>query len=820
LAYADQEIHKHAKCKLRLASGEIVETTIGRIMFNQVLPKGFRFVNEVINKGKLSQIIAQCYRQFGHYEVIHLLDRLKALGFEEATRAGVSIGIDDIQIPKAKAGLLEEARRDVLAIEIQYKNGLITDGERYNKVIDIWTHITDRVSDSMFEELGSFNPVFMMADSGARGSKQQIRQLAGMRGLMAKPSGEIIENPIVANFREGLTVLEYFISTHGARKGLADTALKTADSGYLTRRLVDVAQDVIIEEDDCGTLAGIFIEPYYEGEEVIVSLKERILGRTALDNIVDVVTDQPIVRNGDLIDEKIADKLEETGIEKMRIRSVLTCEATQGVCAKCYGRDLATGRIVELGTAAGIIAAQSIGEPGTQLTMRTFHIGGTASRIVEQSYFRARNNGVLQYHGLKIVTTKNNEIIVLNRNGQLTIHDETGRELERYTIPTGAIIAHKEGQKVSKDEIFVKWDPYTVPILTEVSGKVQYEDIRAGVTMTEELDQTTGMTERVIIEHKEEAHPQLLIRGDKDEIIAFYPIPTGAHIVVKDGQEITSGTQLAKTPRKIAKTRDITGGLPRVAELFEARKPKNPAIISEIDGVVEIGDVVKGQRKILVKSSTGMTKEYLIPHGKHLNVYKGDKVIAGDQLVDGPVVPQDILKVSGERSLQEYLVNEVQEVYRLQGVRVNDKHVEVIVRQMLRKIRIDDPGDTDFLVGSHVDKIKFAEENEKMMKKDKQPAQGAAILLGITKASLSTESFISAASFQETTRVLTEAASAGKRDALSGLKENVIMGHLIPAGTGFHTHQDIELVKEVGSMLPQPDAEEAASSKTAASEKE
>jgi len=599
-----------------------------------------------------------------------------------------------------------------------------------------------------------------------------------------------------------LTVLEYFISTHGARKGLADTALKTADSGYLTRRLVDVAQDVIINEIDCGTVQGTFVEAIYEGEEEIVPLTDRIIGRVALDNIVDVVTDHQIVKSGEIINEAVAERLEEVGIEKIRVRSVLTCESRKGICAKCYGRDLATGRLAELGTATGIIAAQSIGEPGTQLTMRTFHIGGTASRVVEQSYFRARNDGVLQYHNLKTVITKTGEIVVINRNGSLSIHDSVGRELERYVIPTGAIIAQKAGDKVKKSEIFVKWDPYTVPILTEVSGRVRYEDIKAGITMNEEMDATTGMTERVIIEHKEEMHPQLLIVGAKDEIIGFYPIPTGAHVVVPDGGEITQGTLLAKTPRKIAKTRDITGGLPRVAELFEARKPKNPAVISEIDGIVEIGDVVKGQRKIIVKSGTGMTKEYLVPHGKHLNVYKGDKVLAGQQLVDGPVVPQDILRVSGERSLQEYLVNEVQEVYRLQGVKVNDKHVETIVRQMLRKVRIEDGGDTDFIPGSHIDKLRFRDENEKMEKKGKALATATPILLGITKASLTTESFISAASFQETTRVLTEAASAGKRDFLVGLKENVIMGHLIPAGTGFPIHQSIEMVKDVADLLP------------------
>jgi len=794
-SFQDDEIEKHATCKLRLKSGEIIGTTMGRILFNEILPKGFSFVNEVMDKGRVSRVIERCYQQFGHHETILLLDRLKNLGFEEATLSGISIGIEDIQVPEVKGKLLEVARRDVAAIETQYKNGLITDGERHNKVIDIWTYTTDQVSDRMFEELQSFNPIFMMADSGARGSKQQIRQLAGMRGLMAKPSGEIIENPITANFREGLTVLEYFISTHGARKGLADTALKTADSGYLTRRLVDVAQDVIITEDDCGTLNGIFVEPVYEGDEITVSLKERIEGRVALDSVVDVVTDQPIVKTGGEIGEAAADRLEEMGIEKMRIRSVLTCESKRGVCVKCYGRDLGTNRVVECGTAVGIIAAQSIGEPGTQLTMRTFHIGGTASRVIEQSYFKSRNGGKLEYHNLKTVTTKSGEIIVLNRSGQVTIHDKTGRELERYTIPSGAILAVKDSEEVSKDSIFVKWDPYMVPIFTEMTGAVRFEDIKVGVTMNEEMDATTGLIERVIIEHREDLHPQILILSSKDEILGFYPIPTEAHIVVKDGQNVTSGTLIAKTPRKIAKTRDITGGLPRVAELFEARKPKNPAIISEIDGIVEFGEVVKGQRQIIVKSPTGMAKSYLIPHGKHLNVYKGDRVSAGQQLVDGPVVPQDILRVSGDRKLQEYLVNGVQEVYRLQGVRINDKHIETIVRQMLRKVKIEDAGDADFLVGAQIDRIRFQEENEKLVKKGKQPAKAVAILLGITKASLSTESFISAASFQETTRVLTEAASSGKRDRLLGLKENVIMGHLIPAGTGFHAHHDFELVR-------------------------
>ena len=791
-AFQDDQVEKHAKIKVRI-NNEIIDTTVGRVLFNQVLPAGYKFVNYLVPKGKLAKIIADCYRQFGHYETILLLDRLKELGFEEATKAGVSIAMVDMKIPEAKKRLLAEAYEKVNSIEEQYQMGLITDGERYNKIVDIWTHMTDQVSDTMFEDLEAFNPVYMMADSGARGSKQQIRQLAGMRGLMAKPSGEIIEKPITANFREGLTVLEYFISTHGARKGLADTALKTADSGYLTRRLVDVAQDVIIYEEDCGTINGIYMEAIYEGEEMTVSLKDRIVGRVALDNVVDLVSDTTIVKAGEEITEEIADAIEDSGVEKIKIRSALTCDSKRGVCRKCYGRNLGTNRMAEMGEAVGIIAAQSIGEPGTQLTMRTFHIGGTAARVVEQSYYKARNTGTIQYQNLKTVQTEKGDIVVLNRNGQASIHDEDGRELETYTIPTGAIIGCADGDTVEKGKIFVKWDPYTVPILSEVSGKVRYEDIKEGVTMREERDATTGLIERVIVEHKEDLHPQILIIGRDDDVLAFYPIPANAHIVVAEGQEISGGSLIAKTPRKIAKTRDITGGLPRVAELFEARKPKNPSIVSDIDGVVEFGEVTRGQRKIIVKSDTGMTKEYLIPHGKHLNVYKGDRVVAGEQLIDGPVVPQDILKVSGERKLQEYLVKEVQEVYRLQGVTINDKHIEIIVRQMLRKVRIDDPGDTNFLVGSQVDRSVFQEENSKVLKKGKEPAKATPILLGITKASLTTESFISAASFQETTRVLTEAASAGKKDELVGLKENVIMGHLIPAGTGFSEHRSFKM---------------------------
>ncbi len=796
MAYHDNEVDLHACIKV-LIDGKLVDTTVGRVLFNELLPKGMPFVNEVLNKSRVSSIISECYERFDHTTTVELLDKLKAMGFEEATAAGVSMCIDDLNIPAEKGERLKIAKEEVMKVEQQYKKGIITAGERYNKIIDIWTHTTDEVSDFIFKQLDPFNPVFMMADSGARGSRQQIRQLAGMRGLMAKPSGEIIESPITANFREGLTVLEYFISTHGARKGLADTALKTADSGYLTRRLVDVSQDVIVVEEDCGTLNGILISAIIEGDEVVVSLKERIVGRVALDNIVDVITDTTIVEAGEEITDEKADRIEAAGIERIRIRSVLTCETPRGVCRRCYGRNLATGKIVEPGEAVGVIAAQSIGEPGTQLTMRTFHIGGTASKIVEQSYIQSKNKGILKYHDLKTVRRKGIKgVVVLNRNGQVSINDGVGRELEKHIMPQGAIILIEENEKVDKNKIFVRWDPYTFPILTEVGGAVKYEDIIEGVTIHSELDTATKLTRKVVLELKGDYHPHIIILNEKKEVLAIYPLPTGAHILVEDRQQVSAGEVLAKTPRVITKTKDITGGLPRVAELFEARKPRNPAIITEIDGTVEFGDSKKGQRRVVVKSTTGMKKEYLIPHGKHLNVYKGDKVISGQQLIDGPVVPQDVLRVSGDKKLQEYLVNEVQEVYRLQGVKINDKHIEVIVRQMLKKVKIEDPGSTDFLIDQQVDKFKFQEENRRVIQNGGKPASATPILLGITKASLTTESFISAASFQETTRVLTEAAASGKRDKLYGLKENVIMGHLIPAGTGFPMHKDIELLRE------------------------
>ncbi len=806
IAHEDKIVDLHAKIQLRIHNlfdleekkatplKQNIKTTVGRVIFNQVLPKEFGFVNMELNKSKVSDIVVDCYKRFGHTPTIDLLDDIKKLGFEIGTLGGISIGIDDLQVPVAKPEVLKDAKEKVAKVEEQYRRGVITDSERKSKIIDIWTHATDEISDLLFKGLDAFNPIFMMADSGARGSRLQVRQLAGMRGLMAKPSGEIIESPITANFKEGLNVLEYFISTHGARKGLADTALKTADAGYLTRRLVDVAQEVIIAEEDCGTLNGITVAAIIEGDEEVVSLKDRIIGRVALDNIVDIITDEVIVAAGSEITEEKAQMIERLGIEKIRIRSVLTCESGRGACTKCYGRNLATGRMIELGEAVGVVAAQSIGEPGTQLTMRTFHIGGTASRKVEQSFIKSKNKGVLKYHNLRIVA-KNKEFIVLNRNGFLSINDKQGRELERFAIPQGAFIGVPDGGEVTKDLNFIHWDPYTLPVLTEVAGIVKYEDLKEDVTIKEELNPVTKLTERVVVEHKQEFHPQIVIMDSSREVLGIYPIPIGAHIMVKDGQRTEGGDLLAKIPRMVVKTRDITGGLPRVAELFEARRPKDPAVISEIDGFVEFGETKKGQRVIIVKSTTGMQREYVIPHGKHPNVYKSDKVDAGQQLTDGPVVLQDILRVCGDKVLQEYLVNEVQEVYRLQGVRINDKHIELIIRQMLKKVRVEDPGDTEFLATQQVDKWKFQKENSRIIKKGGKPAVATPLLLGITKASLTTESFISAASFQETTRVLTEAATSGKRDELFGLKENVIVGHLIPAGTGFRDHRDIEVIK-------------------------
>ncbi|MFH1505169.1 MAG: hypothetical protein ABIH08_07295 [Candidatus Omnitrophota bacterium] len=732
-------------------------------------------------------------RQFGHDAVIKLLDDIKDLGFEYATLGGISISIDDLEIPEQKQSCINEANGELSKVEDQYRKGIITERERHNKIIDVWTRTTDRVSDLVFKNMKHDNPVFMMADSGARGSKLQVRQLAGMRGLMAKPSGEIIEIPIISNFKEGLTVLEYFNSTHGARKGLADTALKTADAGYLTRRLVDVAQEVIIVKLDCETVNGITVAEIVEGEDVVVSLKERIVGRVALDNIVDVVSDEVIVKAGEESTGEKANKIDRLGLEKIRIRSVLTCEAERGVCVKCYGRNLAARKLVEIGEAVGVIAAQSIGEPGTQLTMRTFHIGGTASRVAERAFIKSREKGTIKYHNLKIVS-KGKYFVVLNRNGIVSISDDRGIESQRNPVPQGAAILIADGGQVEKDKVFVRWDPYSSPIIAEVSGKIKYEDIINKITIQEELNATTGIKERVVVEFKGDYHPQILVLSENDEVTGIYPLPTGAHIMLEEGAMIEAGDVIAKTPRLVAKTRDITGGLPRVAELFEARRPKNPAIISEIDGFIEFAEA-EGGRKVIVRSPTGMKREYTIGVGTHPIVYRGDQVAAGQQLTEGPIVLQDILRVCGDKVLQEHLVNEIQEIYRLQGVKINDKHIEVIIREMLKKVKILESGDSDFLPGEAIDRWDFRKGNEKIIKKGGKPATASPLLLGITKASLSTKSFISAASFQETTRILAEAAAAGKIDRLRGLKENVIVGHLIPAGTGLSEHRDIEIEK-------------------------
>ena len=770
-----------------------------------------------MKKGELANLIDYCYRYCGEKKTVLLSDRLKDLGYRYATLAGLSISIDDMLIPSNKAALLEQAQKEIEKIQDQYTDGLITDGERYNKVIDIWAQVTENIADVMLKELGSevaegakgekkmvqsFNPIYMMADSGARGSAQQVRQLAGMRGLMAKPSGEIIETPITANFREGLTVLQYFISTHGARKGLADTALKTANAGYLTRRLVDVAQDVVIGDHDCGTMDGIDVASLVEGGEIIESMKERILGRVALEDIRDPFTDEVIVKGNQEIDESLAERIEDAGIEKVKIRSVLTCKSKRGVCVLCYGRDLARGRLVNVGEAIGIIAAQSIGEPGTQLTMRTFHIGGTASRRAEQTTLESRIDGKVKFFNLKTVKNREGNLIVMNRNGEIAILDETGRERRRYSVIYGAKLRVKDGQKTKEGEMMAEWDPYSIPVLTEVSGRVKFGDILEGVTMQEQVDEFTGLSRKVIIESKDpDLRPRISIKDDKGKTMnlpgsasqARYLLPVGANIFISEGDDVEAGDIIVKIPRETTKTKDITGGLPRVAELFEARKPKEYALISDIDGMVEFGKDLKGKRKVVIKPDVGESKEYMIPRGKHVSVHEGDFVKAGEALMDGPSNPHDILRVRGDKALAHYLVDEIQEVYKLQGVKINDKHIEVIVRQMLKRVKVKEIGDTHFLLDDQVEKFVFEEENARIMREGGKPAVGEPLFLGITKASLITDSFISAASFQETTKVLTQAAVAGKIDYLKGLKENVIMGRLIPAGTGLPQYRQMEL---------------------------
>jgi DNA-directed RNA polymerase subunit beta' len=795
---------------------KVIETTVGRVIFSEIWPEELGFPNKMIGKSQLGELIWNCYKICGHEKTVATLDKLKELGFREATRAGVSIGIDDMIIPKEKNHEIEMAQKQVNEVEKQYRKGIITPGERYNKIVDIWTHCTDQIANVMLQTLEhnqgkrEYNPLWLMVDSGARGNRQQVRQLAGVRGLMAKPSGDIIEKPILANFREGLTVLEYFISTHGARKGLADTALKTADSGYMTRKLVDVAQDVIVRELDCGTSNGVWVQAIFEGEDEVVKLGERLVGRVSCDDLIDPQDPKNcLVKANEEVNEVRAKLVEKSSIERVKIRSVLTCESKYGICAACYGRNLATGEAVKMGEAVGIIAAQSIGEPGTQLTMRTFHIGGTASQVFKQPQIKAKHDGIVRYNDLRLVQLEDGNNIVLNKNGSISIIAEDGRELEAHTIVIGAVISAPNESRLKRGDTFVQWDPYNVPILSEKAGRVQFQDIIEGVTMKLEMDETTGQEAMEIIEHKEDLHPQINILDDHGEAVAGYPIPSGAHIVVEEGDKIVAGTLMAKTPRKLSKTKDITGGLPRVAELFEARRPKDAAEISKIDGVVDFGATVRGKRCILIKDpKTGVEEEHLVPIGKHVIVFKGDFVKKGQQLTEGPVVPHEILDVCGPQELQEHLLNEVQEVYRLQGVTINDKHIEIILRQMLRKVRITEPGDTTFLWGEQIDKIAFENENQRVEKMGGKPAEAQPVLLGITKASLETESFLSAASFQDTTRVLTEAATMGRVDVLRGFKENVIMGHIIPAGTGFHQHRQVRLKPLVEELPEEPAAEE------------
>jgi DNA-directed RNA polymerase subunit beta' len=798
---------------------KVINTTVGRVIFNESLPTGMPFVNGLLKKKGLQQTVQYCYLHLGLEKSVEMLDRLKDVGFQSATRSGLSIGIDDLIIPEDKGALVKEANDEVVKVDQQYQDGAITKGERYNKVIAVWSAVTEKIADKMFGEMDRldksgtvFNPVYIMADSGARGSKQQIRQLAGMRGLMAKPSGEIIETPIRANFREGLSVLEYFISTHGARKGLADTALKTADSGYLTRRLVDVAQDVIISEIDCHTMKGIEARSIVESGEIIEALRDRIVGRVSLEAIKDPFSAEVIVGANQEIDEDKASAVQDAGIEMVRIRSVLTCESRRGVCARCYGRDLATGKLVEMGLATGVVAAQSIGEPGTQLTMRTFHIGGTA-RISEQSTAEARHAGRVKFDGVQVVETRDAitgkaGLVVMNRTGHIVVQDKEGRDRERYQVVYGARLKVREGEQVDQNEVLAEWDPYTFSILTEDPGVVKFKDITDGITVHEEVDEVTGLSRRIIIDSPDEKkQPMVEIRTAEGKVLRKYHMPVHAHLMVEDGETLFAGAVLAKIPRETTKTKDITGGLPRVVELFEARRPREAAaVISEINGTVRMGGIAKGQRKVSIVPDDASEKEreYLLPRGVHVNVQDGDRVRAGEALIDGPSDPHDILKVLGEEELQKFLVNEIQEVYRLQGVNINDKHIEIIVRQMMRWIEVEDVGDTEFIVGDKVDRFRFWEENERVIRAGGQPATGRPLLMGITKASLSTDSFISAASFQETTRVLTEASISGKVDHLRGLKENVTMGRLIPAGTGFDWYRSVRIPADEPPPPPPP----------------
>ena len=854
-AYQQRKVGRHASIKIRLPkdkkvkgegadtyqSGNLVETSVGRVIFNDILDPRMPFYNMALKSKDLANVISDCHLLLGQRATIELLDKMKAIGFQESTLSGLSFGTSDLVVAPNKESVISKSEAEVLKQQKLYDRGVITGQERYNKVIDIWTHAREEITEAMKRDLehdireeGAYvNPIYLMADSGARGGLEQIRQLAGMRGLMAKPSGEIIETPIKSNFREGLTVLEYFSSTHGARKGLADTALKTADSGYLTRKLADICQNLVITMEDCGTVKGVTRGILFRGEKVEVSLADAIRGRVSRTNIVDPITDEVIVREDELITHNIARRIEEMGLERIQVRSPMTCEAELGICKLCYGMDLSTGLLAEEGLAAGIIAAQSIGEPGTQLTMRTFHIGGAAQSDVEKSDLRSRKAGRVKFARIKSVKNTEGQDIVLARQGEIVIIDPKDRELEKYNVPPGAILKVKEDESIESGQILCQWDPHAVPILAESGGRVRYEDLIEGRSVKSEKD-ASGFVRRTVIEHKGDLHPQIIIEDSTGKILDYYYIPERASLEAKEGDQVAAGSILAKQPREASGTQDITGGLPRVTELFEARKPKDPAVIAEIDGEVELSpDRKRGKRVIIVHGPDGTDVEHIIPHGKHLLVHNGDIVKAGDALVRGPLVPHDILRVSGEEAVEQYLLHEIQNVYRAQRVGIDDKHIELVVSQMLRKVRIDDVGDTDLLPGVVIDKWEFRRVNRELMENVRvtdpgdsefqpgdivpqetidevnesieasggspiktskpRPASASTQLLGITKAAVQSESFISAASFQETTKVLTEAALAGKKDGLVGLKENVILGHLIPAGTGFKMHQNSDV---------------------------
>ncbi|GMR08023.1 MAG: DNA-directed RNA polymerase subunit beta' [Gammaproteobacteria bacterium] len=832
-AYSTGVVELHTRVKARVkevvvdADGNrqtrtrVVDTTVGRSILSELLPPGMSFdlINQDMKKKAISRLINECYRNVGLKETVIFADQLMYTGFKYATRSGISFGINDMMIPEDKASILSQAEEEVKEIQNQYTSGLVTNGERYNKVVDIWSHTNDQVTKSMMALLEtdtvkdakgntvkqkSFNSIFMMADSGARGSVAQIRQLSGMRGLMAKPDGSIIETPITANFREGLSVLQYFISTHGARKGLADTALKTANSGYLTRRLVDVSQDLVVTDADCGTENGLLMQPLIEGGDVVEALSERVLGRVCAQDVLIPGTDTVLAPAGTLLDERWVDIIDENSVEQIIVRSPITCQTRYGVCSACYGRDLARGHRVNIGEAVGVIAAQSIGEPGTQLTMRTFHIGGAASRAAAVNNIEVKSNGSIAFYNLKTVKDKNGNNVAVSRSGELHVHDEHGRERERYKLPYGAVLTVDDSDVIVSGQVIANWDPHTHPIITEVNGKVLFADIVDGITVNKHTDEITGLTSLIITDPKQrgtvgkDLRPMVKLVDDKGEdmnlmgteIPAHYFLPAGAIISLKDGDSVLVGDAVARIPQESSKTRDITGGLPRVADLFEARKPKEPAVMAEISGIISYGKETKGKQKILITPVEGEPHEEAIAKWRHISVFEGEHIEKGEIISDGPPAAHDILRLKGVSQLAEYIVNEVQEVYRLQGVKINDKHIEVIVRQMLRKTEISESGDTRFLRGEQVDYARVLDENDKMRAQDKEPAKFARILLGITKASLATESFISAASFQETTRVLTEAAVRGMRDGLRGLKENVIVGRLIPAGTGLAHHED------------------------------